>query len=122
MNCDITCEEDVKKVISTFTSSVEKDALISRYFAHVNWGEQMPVMCKFWSTLLFRAGKFTGRPFPKHVALQGLEERHYNRLTDLFNKAVSNYFSGEKAEMLKMKVRQICLAYESRLMLVSEDD
>lgn len=122
MNCDISSEEDVKKVITTFTKSVEKDALISRYFSHINWGEQLPSMCRFWTTHLFKAGVFAGRPFPKHIAMQGLEERHYNRLTDLFNKAINNYFSGEKAESLKMKVRQICLAYESRLMLIGDDD
>jgi hemoglobin len=122
MNEDITNEEDVKKVVDTFSKALQKDEHMSPYFSHINWGENVPAMCKFWSAMVFKAGKFSGRPFPKHLSMQGLSEGQFKRITEHFQNAVNTYFQGERAEILKLRIKMISLAFQNQVQLVNEDE
>src|SRR5436190_15235516 len=67
---DIQNEEDIKRLVHTFYEKVNRDEILSPIFndvVKVNWEEHLPLLCRFWSTLLFRTMTFEGRPFPKHL-------------------------------------------------------
>ena len=83
---DIATEGDIKKLVHTFYDKVNRDELLSPIFnevAKVNWDEHLPLLCRFWSTLLFRTMTFEGRPFPKHVVLP-IQREHFTRWVSLF--------------------------------------
>ena len=117
---DIQNEEDIKKLVHTFYDKVNRDELLSPVFndvAKVNWEEHLPLLCRFWSTLLFRTMTFEGRPFPKHVGMP-VQREHFARWVSLFVTTVDELFSGAKAEEAKNFARSIADTFQMRMGLI----
>jgi hemoglobin len=80
-NKDISGEKDIKILVDSFYQKVDADEVLSPIFkevAQVDWNEHLPVMYKFWSSLLFRSGTYQGQPWPKHAVLP-VGAEHFNR-------------------------------------------
>ena len=117
---DIQNEDDIKKLVHTFYDKVNRDDLLSPIFndvAKVNWDEHLPLLCRFWSTLLFRTMTFEGRPFPKHLPLP-IQREHFGRWVSLFTATVDELFSGAKAEEAKNFARSIADTFQLRMGLI----
>ncbi|MBA3900580.1 MAG: group III truncated hemoglobin [Bacteroidetes bacterium] len=117
---DIQTEEDIKKLVDAFYEKVMKDEDIGHYFSNVNWGLHLPVMYNFWSSLMFQTGAYSGYPFLKHEALNGLKENHFKSWIALFIATVNEHFAGEKAESIKQKASQIATVFSIKLGLHRE--
>ena len=120
LKSDIQNEDDIKRLVHTFYDKVNRDELLSPIFnevAKVNWDEHLPLLCRFWSTLLFRTMTFEGRPFPKHVVLP-IQKEHFTRWVSLFVATVDELFSGAKAEEAKNFARSIADTFQMRMGLV----
>ena len=131
MKRDIITESDVRRVVETFVRRLRDDASIARYFQYVDWDTFRPQMSTYWSALLLPADEpasdaghrpMVGRPFPKHMLMLGLDERHFQRWSALFAAAVDDFYTGRRAERMKLAVRHLTLTLQSRLHLVSLDD
>lgn len=117
---DIQNEEDIRKLVHTFYDKVNRDDLLSPIFndvAKVNWDEHLPLLCRFWSTLLFRTMTFEGRPFPKHLPLP-IQREHFGRWVSLFTATVDELFAGAKAEEAKNFARSIADTFQLRMGLI----
>lgn len=96
---DIATEDDIKLLVDSFYQKVNADTLLSPVFndvARVDWEEHLPTMYTFWSSLLFRSGKYRGYPWPKHAVLP-VNAAHFSRWLTLFKETVDEYFAGAKA-------------------------
>src|SRR4051812_43076564 len=83
---DITTEAHIKILVDSFYQKVNADTLLSPIFndvARVDWQTHLPLLCQFWSTLLFRTNTYDGRPWPKH-ALLPVKAEHFARWISLF--------------------------------------
>ena len=113
MKHDIETEEDVRALVDAFYSLVKCDDVIGYFFnevAHVEWDEHLPVMYQFWSSLLLGAGDYQGNPLMKHLALnlkERLEERHFDRWIQLWDRTIDDRFSGTIANSAKLRARRI---------------
>ena len=117
---DIQNEDDIKTLVHAFYDKVNRDELLSPIFnevVKVNWEEHLPLLCRFWSTLLFRTMTFEGRPFPKHVPLP-VQREHFTRWVSLFVETVDDLFSGAKAEEAKNFARSIADTFQLRMGLL----
>ena len=117
---DIKNEGDIKTLVHAFYDKVNRDELLSPIFndvAKVNWDEHLPLLCRFWSTLLFRTMTFEGRPFPKHLPLP-VQREHFTRWVSLFVATVDELFSGAKAEEAKNFARSIADTFQMRMGLI----
>lgn len=117
---DIQTEDDIRKLVHTFYDKVNRDELLSPIFndvAKVNWEEHLPLLCRFWSTLLFRTMTFEGRPFPKHIGLP-VQREHFARWVSMFVATVDELFSGAKAEEAKNFARSIANTFQLRMGLI----
>ena len=117
---DILGEEDIQRLVHAFYAKVNNDPLLAPVFndvAKVNWDEHLPLLCRFWSTLLFRTMTFEGRPFPKHVVLP-LQKEHFTRWVSLFTGTVDELFAGAKAEEAKGFARSIADTFQLRMGLL----
>jgi hemoglobin len=117
---DIQNEDDVKKLVHTFYDKVNRDELLAPIFndvAKVNWEEHLPLLCRFWSTLLFRTMTFEGRPFPKHMGLP-VQREHFARWVSMFVATVDELFAGAKAEEAKNFARSIADTFQMRMGLI----
>jgi hemoglobin len=69
---DITTLEDIKLLVDTFYTKVQKDDFIGPIFKGKisnRWSEHLEKMYRFWQTILLEKHTYTGSPFPPHKHL-----------------------------------------------------
>ena len=122
MKKDIETEEDIQLLVDTFYDNVNQDELLSPVFndfAQVDWQHHLPVMYKFWSTVLFGSMAYKGQPFPKHMRLP-VEKEHFNRWIALFTQTIGDLFEGPKATEAKQKATNIAYIFQMKLGLLGQ--
>lgn len=79
-------EEFVSRLVEDFYSAIRSDELLGPIFAEriSDWPEHLGGMKRFWRSILFNTGEFSGNPMMKHMAIPGLEERHFAHWLELF--------------------------------------
>ena len=79
-------ERYVSELVERFYASIQKDDLLGPIFAEriVSWPEHLARMKTFWRSILFNSGEFSGNPMLKHMAIPGLEARHFAHWLTLF--------------------------------------
>lgn len=101
---DITTRDDVEFLVKTFYDQVIHDELIGFFFtdiAKIDLGRHLPKMYDFWESILLGNPVYEGNPMRVHFPLNevtALEEKHFNRWLQIWEKTVHNNFAGEKAE------------------------
>jgi hemoglobin len=114
---DICTDGDIEKLVHRFYAKVQQDdrlGYIFNDFAHVNWDTHLPKMVDFWSNLLFRTGRYSGRPFRQHLPLP-VQKEDFHRWYSLFEQTVDEHFSGENAELAKELAAKIASAFSVRM-------
>lgn len=108
---DIKTKEDIKLLVDTFYSKVQKDDLIGAIFnerMQNRWPEHLEKMYRFWQTILLEEHTYSGSPFPPHKHLP-IDQTHFDRWMSLFTATVDSLFEGKIAE--EAKVRAANMAY-----------
>jgi hemoglobin len=117
MKSEIKTTKEIKELVDKFYEKVNDDNLLSPVFnseAKVNWEEHLPKMYKFWGTQLIGAGNYTGRPFPPHAELH-IGKEHFDRWLRLFLETINENFTGEVAEVAKLKANNIAAIFQYKL-------
>lgn len=119
MTSDLKNASDVRLLVDRFYLKVQEDPQLGPIFnevAKVDWPQHLPVMYQFWETMLFRTGGYTGKPFPKHLALP-LHSEHFTQWLALFRQTVDESFAGPKAEEAKKWAEHIAHTFQQRMNL-----
>ena len=76
----------VDHFVETFYGRVRADDLLGPIFAEriADWPAHLGRMKAFWRSVLHNSGEFSGNPMVKHLAIPGLESRHFERWLMLF--------------------------------------
>ncbi len=114
---DIRNDEDIARVVHTFYDKVQKDdrlGYIFNDFARVEWETHLPRMVDFWSNILFRTGRYQGRPFRHHLPLPVVRD-DFGRWYRLFVETVDELYSGQVAEEAKRMAGRIAAAFAIRM-------
>ena len=76
----------VDHFVETFYGRVRADDLLGPIFAEriADWPAHLARMKAFWRSVLHNSGEFSGNPMVKHLAIPGLESRHFERWLMLF--------------------------------------
>lgn len=79
-------EAYVASFVDRFYAAVRDDELLGPIFAAKvsDWPNHLDQMKRFWRSVLHNSGEYQGRPMPKHVAIDGLGEAHFERWLTLF--------------------------------------
>lgn len=121
---DIETTEDIATVVSTFYRDMEEDPSIGSYFAGLDWEHHLPKMIRFWSSIVFHTGEYSGRPFDPHARMPGLEREHFAHWVTRFHETVDSLFSGARSDEMKARAEQIAGVFQVKLGLwevVGED-
>lgn len=97
---DILDLGDVKILVDTFYSKIQKDALLGDIFnskIEDRWPEHLEKMYRFWQTVLLSEHTYFGSPFPPHAHLP-IEKKHFDRWLELFKTTINECFKGAKAQ------------------------
>lgn len=101
---DITTREDVEYLVKEFYGQVIKDDLIGFFFtdiAKIDLIKHLPKMYNFWESILLGNPVYEGNPMRVHFPLNevtALEEKHFNRWLQVWEKTVHDNFEGDIAE------------------------
>lgn len=84
----------IARVVAEFYARARADDVIGPVFnarigAH-EWPEHLAKIADFWSAMLLGTGRYTGRPMPKHLAIEELGDAHFMRWLRLFRETVTD--------------------------------
>lgn len=76
----------IDRLVDTFYARIRQDDLLGPIFAERidDWPLHLGRMKAFWRSILHQSAEFTGNPMAKHMAIPGLEERHFSHWLELF--------------------------------------
>ena len=100
----------VDALVERFYARIRDDQLLSPIFAEriAEWAEHLERMKAFWRSVLFNSGEFSGNPMAKHLAIPGLEERHFARWLTLFYATLRDLEGDPRATpLVAMRARSI---------------
>lgn len=109
---DIT-DASIAEVIATFYGRARKDELLGPVFnqAVEDWDHHIAQITDFWSSLLLRTGRYSGRPLNPHLRLP-IEGEHFDRWLELFEQTTIEIEGEEIAEAYLIRARRIADNFE----------
>ncbi len=112
---DLAGDAELRGVLGTFYAALGRDPLLAPYFAELDMAAHLPRIADFWSTLLFRTGRYDGNVFRPHLAMPGLAARHFARWLDALEAAVRSAHAGPNAERMLDLAHRIAWSMQLRL-------
>ena len=120
MKKDILNKKDIETLVNLFYEKVKKDITISHFFKDdFHWDKHLEIMYKFWENVVFYTGSYSGNPMDKHFEIHGktpLAMKDFHQWTKLFNESVDELFSGEKADLIKLKASNIATVMQMQIL------
>jgi len=117
---DINTEEDIKRLVDSLYEKVNQDRLLSPVFndhAKVNWENHLPVMYRFWSSILIGSATYEGQPFQKHAFLP-INQEHFSQWLHLFFETINENFRGPVAEEAKLRAANIGRIFSNKIQII----
>lgn len=112
---DMLDEDMVRSVVHGFYDAIRNDDLLGPVFANQiaddAWPLHLAKMCDFWSAALLRTDRYEGRPLPPHLAIPGLDERHFRRWLQLFRLTVRLICPTEVAALFMSRALRIAHSF-----------
>ncbi|MGW3248577.1 group III truncated hemoglobin [Streptomyces sp. NPDC001070] len=118
---DLAGRADVEQLVTAFYRRAFADPLIGPVFtevARMDLAAHLPVMCDFWESVLFAAGRYRRNALAPHLVLHRkapLRPDHFARWLALWRLTVDGLFRGEKAELAKRQAERIAGSLQRRL-------
>lgn len=118
---DIASRDDISSLIVEFYTRAYRDELLQPMFvdvAQMDLAAHLPVMCDFWTTVLFGARIYHGGAYAPHArlhALSPLTSRHFERWLAIWERTVDDMYAGDVADTAKDRARSIAQAFHARL-------
>jgi len=118
---DISSREDIKLLVDTFYSYVQKNKgldYIFNDFAKVDWESHLPKMYDFWETILFHKSLYKGAPMPIHVKMSmetSFNKQHFSDWLSLFKGTVDELFEGKNALTIKTRAESIAMIMQMKV-------
>ena len=94
--------EYISAFVERFYGKIRQDELLGPIFAAriADWDLHLGRMKQFWRSVLHASGEFAGNPMVKHIAIPGLEERHFAHWLSLFYATLRELEPTEEATQL----------------------
>lgn len=101
----------LSRFLDAFYARVRGDTLIGPVFAAAipdpDWPRHMATIQAFWSSVLFKTGRYKGNPFGKHLALGQIQPPHFARWLGLFEETARAHFPRDVAAILVERAHRI---------------
>ena len=108
-------DADLDEVLLAFYATLADDALLAPYFAVVDMTAHMPRIVAFWSTMLFRTGRYSGSAFRPHLEMPGLTAEHFARWVATLEAVLEARFAGPNARSMMELAHRIAYSMQLRL-------
>ncbi len=110
-------EADIRRLVDSFYGRVRKDVVLGPIFTrHVaDWSAHMPKMYDFWSTVVLRTGRYSGRPIDVHRKLPEISLANFERWIGLWESTVDDVIGAPNREMFTMPARRMAASMAASL-------
>ncbi|BBZ12790.1 group III truncated hemoglobin [Mycobacterium branderi] len=118
---DLCNRNDIEGLLRRFYGRVLDDDILAEAFTEVRargLDSHIPVMCDFWETVLFRAGRYRGSALDAHRGVHHrtpLSGHHFVRWLTTWHDTVDEMYCGPVAERAKVQAARIAWAMHRRL-------
>ena len=114
---DITTLEDIKLLVDSFYSKIQKNEFIGPIFNEKigdRWPEHLEKMYRFWQTILLEVHTYSGSPFPPHKQLS-VSKEHFDRWMEIFTTTTDRLFTGPTAEEAKLRAKNMAEMFNYKI-------
>jgi hemoglobin len=114
---DILTIEDIKLLVNTFYSKVQKDNFIGPIFNEKigdRWPEHLEKMYGFWETILLEVHSYSGSPFPPHKQLP-VSKEHFDRWMEIFIQTTDSLFTGPLADEAELRAKNMAEMFNYKI-------
>ena len=89
----------ISHLVETFYGAIRSDAMLGPIFeSHVaDWTPHLARMKDFWASVTLESGRFRGNPMLKHIAVGGLDTKHFDRWLVLWNQVLDDVAPNDAA-------------------------
>lgn len=121
MSPDITTAADIRRMVDCFYQQVLLDPLLGPLFtevARLDIDSHLPIMYRFWESLLLGANTYNRQAFQPHLDLHlkaPLGQEHFERWLSLFETTVDSLFDGPRAAEAKARAGRIAQTFSLKL-------
>lgn len=109
MKQDIQGRPEIEVLVDAFYDRVREDETIGFIFQRIigaDWSQHLPVMYRFWTSVLLGTEGYRGNTIAAHIAIDKeipLQEAHFARWISLWRETVDDLYEGPIAEAAKQK-------------------
>ena len=103
-------EDKIELLVDAFYAKIRADSELSQIFERAipgDWGPHLARMCDFWSSVMLTSGRYKGNPVAKHLALEGLEPRLFDRWLELFGQTCDELLDHSLSVAFRAKAARI---------------
>jgi len=110
-------EAEIGRLVDLFYDRTRADPLLGPVFErHVaDWDAHLGTMRDFWTSAVYRTGRYSGRPFEAHRPLSELTPEHFARWLELWEGAVRDVVRSPAAAPLLSLARRMALNISARM-------
>lgn len=103
----------IAELVRTFYARARQDDVIGPVFeaAVEDWDDHIAKITDFWSGVMLRTGRYSGRPMRPHLILP-LEGKHFDRWLDLFEATARELCPPDIADAFIVRARRIADSFE----------
>jgi len=110
MRIEQISEDEIRRLVDGFYAKVRADPELAPIFARAipgDWGPHLTTMRDFWSSVMLTSGRYKGNPVAKHVRLEGMAPRLFDRWLELFGETCGELFDESVASAFRAKAARI---------------
>jgi hemoglobin len=106
-------DASISLLIRTFYGRARADDLIGPIFAAAveDWDAHIATITDFWSSVMLRTSRYSGRPMRPHLILP-LEGEHFDRWLALFEETARELCAEDVANAFIIRARRIADSFE----------
>jgi len=110
---DPAMEDTIRRLVTVFYGRVRGDLELGPVFAKAIgtsdalWAQHFARLADFWSSVVFRTGRYHGDPFSAHLRLPDLEPAMFDRWLLLFEETCTEVLAPQMAEVFLDRAHRI---------------
>jgi hemoglobin len=117
-NPEALTDDALSSFLDMFYAKVRRDPELGHVFAATipdgDWPAHLQTIEDFWSTVLFKTGRYKGNPFGAHVG-KGIRPEHFARWLALFEQTARERFGAADAAILTDRAYRIANSLKAGL-------
>ena len=103
-------EDGIRQLVDAFYAKIRVDPELGPIFAQAipgDWQLHLNKMYAFWSSVMLTTGRYKGNPVARHLALDGIELKLFERWLALFDETCSEHFDDRISAEFRAKADRI---------------